>query len=416
MNPGQINDAHLLMNALAAQALGNTALTATDTSSFVSVGEAVLRTGYENTLNALGVVLSRTIFSVRPYKSKFWSLEVSGDRYGAITRKIIPLYSEAEAPQDVNIDTPEAVQNLADGQSIDMYTIRKPKMLQLNFYGSQALQKKITRFVHQLDAAFKSEAEFLQFVGAYMTEFYNEVELLNEARARAAVINRIAGQVAMNLAVVDVVASYNNLNGTDYTRDELLSAANIGNLARHTATVIKTYASRLTDMQTGKYHANLTGYQPIPRHTPRARQKLLMYDPYFITVETEVYSGLFNPKYLDIGRFESVNYWQSQDKPTEINITPAILNTTTGEQAKATQAVNIPYVLGLLFDEEALGWYPRFEMTASTPLNAAGLYWNTFMHWLFNVYNDYTENAVVFVLGDGGPEEPPEPAAKTAKK
>ena len=49
-------DAHTVLNALAYQATGRTDLTATDTSSFVSVGETVLATGVENVASALSIV------------------------------------------------------------------------------------------------------------------------------------------------------------------------------------------------------------------------------------------------------------------------------------------------------------------------------------------------------------------------
>ena len=69
-------DAHALMEAVVKQATGE-AISILDTSTFTAVGEKLLRTGTENTLNAISTVLARTIFSVRPYKSRFASLEVS---------------------------------------------------------------------------------------------------------------------------------------------------------------------------------------------------------------------------------------------------------------------------------------------------------------------------------------------------
>ena len=63
-------DAHALINALVEQATGQASITATDTSSFVAAGELVLATGVENTLNALSLVLGRTLMAVRPYGAK----------------------------------------------------------------------------------------------------------------------------------------------------------------------------------------------------------------------------------------------------------------------------------------------------------------------------------------------------------
>lgn len=391
-------DVYALMNAVVSQATGRTDLAVVDTTTFASVGEIVLRTGTENTLNAISTVIGKTIFSVRPYKGKLESLRVAQQRWGGQVRKIINLYDEAEKSDDWNTDV--AQNALADGGSVDMYKIRKPKALQLNFYGTKVLQKHITRFRDQLSLAFHNEDEFIRFIDSVMVEFSNEIELLNEAESRATLLNFMAGISSMGLTEVDLVAEYNNEYSTQYTRAQLLSTY-IESFMKFVAAEIKIYSSRLTDMST-LYHANLTGYNKIMRHTPKERQKMVMYEPIFIKTQAEVYSGLFNPEYLDIGSFEGVNYWQSQSTPTAINVKPNILNVADGSSKNAETAVELDYVLGILFDEEACGVMPQFDYSSTTPFNSAGGYYNMFMHWRFNSYCDYTENAVLFVMGEGG--------------
>lgn len=391
-------DVYALMNAVVSQATGRTDLAVVDTTTFASVGEIVLRTGTENTLNAISTVIGKTIFSVRPYKGKLESLRVAQQRWGGQVRKIINLYDEAEKSDDWNTDV--AQNALADGGSVDMYKIRKPKAVQLNFYGTKVLQKHITRFRDQLSLAFHNEDEFIRFIDSVMVEFSNEIELLNEAESRATLLNFMAGISSMGLTEVDLVAEYNNEYGTQYTRAQLLSTY-IESFMKFVAAEIKIYSSRLTDMST-LYHANLTGYNKIMRHTPKERQKMVMYEPIFIKTQAEVYSGLFNPEYLDIGSFEGVNYWQSQSTPTAINVKPNILNVADGSSKNAEVAVELDYVLGILFDEEACGVMPQFDYSSTTPFNSAGGYYNMYMHWRFNSYCDYTENAVLFVMGEGG--------------
>ena len=391
-------DVYALMNAVVSQATGRTDLAVVDTTTFASVGEIVLRTGTENTLNAISTVIGKTIFSVRPYKGKLESLRVAQQRWGGQVRKIINLYDEAEKSDDWNTDV--AQNALDDGVSVDMYKIRKPKAVQLNFYGTKVLQKHITRFRDQLSLAFHNEDEFIRFIDSVMVEFSNEIELLNEAESRATLLNFMAGISSMGLTEVDLVAEYNNEYGTQYTRAQLLSTY-IESFMKFVAAEIKIYSSKLTDMST-LHHANLTGYNKIMRHTPKERQKMVMYEPIFIKTQAEVYSGLFNPEYLNIGSFEGVNYWQSQSTPTAINVKPNILDVATGASKDADVAVDLDYVLGILFDEEACGVMPQFDYSSTTPFNSAGGYYNMYMHWRFNSYCDYTENAVLFVLGAGG--------------
>lgn len=391
-------DVYALMNEIVSQATGRSDLAVVNTATFTSVGETILRTGAENTLNAISTVLSRTIFSVRPYTGKLESLRMTSERWGAMTRKITYLYKEAEASQDWN--TAENPNQLVDGQSVDHYKINKPLALQLNFYGTNVLQKHITRFRDQLALAFRSEAEFMQFIDAMMIEVYNEIELLNEEKSRLTLINYMAGISSMGLTEVDLVAEYNTKFGTTYTREQLLSTY-LQSFMQFVASTIKTYSSRLTDMSV-KNHANITGMNPIMRHTPKSKQKMVMYEPIFIETQAQVYSQIFNPSYLDIGSFEGVNYWQSQNDPTAIHVKPNILDVSNGQSKTATTEVELDYVLGILFDEEACGVVPQFDYVATTPLNAAGNYYNIFWHWRFNSVVDYTENGVLFVLGAGG--------------
>lgn len=394
-----IKDAYALINGIAAQALGGSnTIQVVDTSSYVTVGEKILQTGLDTTLNALTYTFGRTIFSVRPYRAKLSTLERDEERFGMITRKITYLTGEAEASQDYNTDINP--NQLDDGQSIDHYKIKKPKAVQLNFPGAQALQDCITRFRDQIALALRDPAEMLRFWEGAMTQFYNDIERRREARTRAVVLNRIAGQISMGVGVVDLVADYNTKWGTTYTREQLLSTYQ-EDFWKHSMARVKKDSEGMTDYS-AEYHANLTGHAPIGRHTPKDRQRMLMYAPAFIDAETEVYSTIFRPEFLEIGDFEQVNYWQAKNSGPAISVTPNILDVATGNSATAAASVTADYVLGILYDEEAMGVMPKFDYASSTPLNAAGNYWNMYVHWLFKMYNDFTENAIVYVLGPGG--------------
>ena len=67
------------LNDLYEQATGQKALAVTDTASFTTVAQTVLKTGYDNVISAISQVLSRTIFSVRPYTAKFKGIMVDNE-------------------------------------------------------------------------------------------------------------------------------------------------------------------------------------------------------------------------------------------------------------------------------------------------------------------------------------------------
>ena len=183
MNTLTPTDVYAIVNA-AAKAMygGNTAIQATDTSSFVSVGEAMLRTVYENTLDALSIMIARTFFAVRPYTGTLKLMNVTRDQFGGIRRKISYFYDEAEQSQDWNTDV--AATQLNDGQSIDHYKIRKRYPLEMNFCGLKILQKHVTRFDYQIKRAFQSEADFDVYYRGLAIEIGNELEMMVEAENR----------------------------------------------------------------------------------------------------------------------------------------------------------------------------------------------------------------------------------------
>lgn len=390
-----VQDAYTVINDLYKMATGRENLKAIDTSSFVAVGETMLRTGVEPTLKALSQWCGKTYFEKEKYiSSVFRSIIEDNERWGAITREIITLSNDAEASQDWNTNLNE--NQLADGQSVDMYKINAPKAVELKFYGSTVLQSHITRFRDQLALAFSNEAEFLMFVTSYMTAYYNDIESRNEAKRRLTVLNFMAGISLIGKNVVDLVNAYNTEYGTEFTRKQLLSPEHHKDFMAFVVSRVKKDSKKMQD-RTTKYHMNLTG-KDILRFTRPENQKLLMYTDFWVDSETQVLPEVFNDKYLKIADMELVNGWQEFDSPA-INITPNIID-ANGVSKKASEAVSLPYVLGLLYDRRAMGVNNQWMYSAATPFNAAGGYYNIYDHYRFNAWNNFTHNAILYVLGE----------------
>lgn len=391
-----VQDAYPVINELYKMATGRENLKAVDTSSFVTVGETMLRTGVEPTLKALSQWCGKTYFENEKYRSGvFHSIIEDNERWGTITREIITLPNDAEPSQDWNTDLNE--NQLADGQSVDMYKINAPKVVELKFYGSKVLQSHITRFRDQLALAFSNEVEFLMFVSSYMTAYYNDIESRNEAKRRLTVLNFMAGISYLGTNEVDLVKAYNTEYGTELTRKQLLSPEHHKDFMAFVVSRVKKDSKKMQD-RTIKYHMNLTD-KNILRFTRPENQKLLMYTDFWVDSETQVLPEVFNDKYLKIADMELVNGWQEFDSPA-INITPNIID-ANGVSKTATKAVSLPYVLAMLYDRRAMGVNNQWMYSATTPFNVAGGYYNIYDHYRFNAWNNFTHNAILYVLGEG---------------
>lgn len=375
------------LNDLYEQATGQKAMAITDTASFTTVAQTVLKTGYDNVINAISQVLSRTIFSVRPYTAKFKGIMVDNERFGGWVRKINyidkPVVDEESYP-------------LTDGQSYDPWVIRKPEVLQTNFYGGQRYEDFITMFTWQLDVAFSSPEEFARWAAGVFQNINDKLEQFREAEARSALINFIAGKNAGDTGnVINVLQQYYSETGTTLTPANMYADGNYVPFTKW----LYSYVDRLTQLlseRSAKYHINITG-KPIMRHTPADKLKGYMSARTLTAINSIALPSLFGADRLKMIDWESVNYWQSIDSPESINATPTYLQ-ADGTLATGTAQV-IDNVMGVLFDEEALGLTIINEIMAASPLNPRTLSTNYYWHMVSRTYNDFTENGIVLVAG-----------------
>ena len=135
------------------------------------------------------------------------------------------------------------------------------------------------------------------------------------------------------------------------------------------------------------------------RHTPKSKQKLILYKPFIYDAESTVMPEIFNPQYLQIDNYESVMFWQNELLPSEVDITPAIPDTSDPRAQIAGAQVQLDYVLGVLYDEDAMMTDYQLEESYSTPVEARKKYRNIWWHFAQNSINDFTENAVLLYLG-----------------
>lgn len=396
-------EAYAILNEVVKEAMGTETLSVVDTTSFIKTGEALMRNpGYEKTLNAISNVFFKTIFSVRPYEGKLKMLIDEEDAlWGDAERKLVPLFKYLEKSTDNNTDSAiaagEAV--LVNGEWVNPWIINKPELVQTCFIGSDTIQKSITNFTEdQLNVAFTGEGEFISFLQMMATAWTNEIEKTLEEKRRLTLANYLAGCIKNGMAI-DVVKAFNDTYETSFTREEVLSTY-FENFSKFTIALIKKKSEIFTEYTTTE-HINLDDYAPIPRHTPKERQRLVFYEPFFIDMKANVFSSIFNPDELKLGDYEKVNFWQSIDDPTAIKIKPNYMD-TDGEVKDSTEAIEEEYILGALFDTDAIKIRNIYQRTLTTRLNEAGLYSNTFYHSQFAPKVDYTEKGVVFYLGAGG--------------
>jgi hypothetical protein len=347
----------------------------------------VLKTGYDTTLNAISQVLTRTLFSTRPYSAKFKGLQVTQQRFGNITRKL------SIADKDFKDDDR---QKLVEDGAIDQYIVSKPNVLELNFYGANVYQKHITIFKDQLDAAFNSPAEFGSFISMVMQNIADQMEQARESLARMTVANFIAGKVTGDTTnVINLLTEYNALTGLILTKADIYKPENYKPFMQWVNARVSELTGLMTERST-KFHVNVTD-KPITRHTPMNKMKVYIHAPFKYGTESRVLADTFHDNYLKLADAEVVNFWQSIDTPDTINVKSTYL-IADGTLVTTPAAVETTDVFGVMFDEEALGYTLVNQWSSPTPFNARGGYSNIFWHETARYWTDYTENGIVLLM------------------
>lgn len=389
VNDLTITDVGTILTSIAKQATGASALSVNNTKDFITVAQTTLKVGYDPLIASISQVLSKTIFSVRPYYRKFAGINVSNQRFGNITRKL--------NISDKDWETDERLP-LTDGASVDMYKVIKPSILQTNFYGANKYQRHITIFKDQLDTAFSSPDEFGRFITMVMQNATDVIEQGHETLARSVIANFIGGILAdedNGTRTIHLLSEYNELTGQTLTAETVYQADNFGNFMKFVVARIKSLSAMFTE-RTQLYQTQVTG-KPITRHTPYRNQKLYLFSPTQYLTETAVLSDLYNDQYMKLMDFERVNFWQNPNSPDALNVMPIYLK-SDGTLTSPSAAVNEPHVFGVLFDDEALGYTVVNQWSATTPFNAAGGYSNVYYHFTDRYWNDFTEKGVVLLL------------------
>lgn len=385
-----------ILNSILVQANGTSNIVVTDTSSFITGGQEALKAGYDTLSTAISQVLSKTIFSVRPYNAKFKGMDMTVQQYGNMTRKLSVIDKAFE--DDDSIDPVQIV----DGGSIDPFTINKPLVQQENFYGMEVYKKVLTIYDWQLDQAFSGPDQFASFIGMMMQNASDMLEQARENTKRMTLVNLI-GAIIGNYSTnqqIQLVTEYNtyiNASPAMTWADICADNAHYQRFMRFAYSRIATVAALFTE-RSAKFHVSLSG-KTIMRHTPYVDQRLYMLGQERYSMEAQVLADAFHDNYLKYADVETVNFWQAINSPDEINVTPSYLETTGGQAGEIVKgaAVNQNGIFAVLMDRDACGVVQMNER-ARTAYNPRGEYTNYFFSVCQRYYNSFTENAVVFTL------------------
>lgn len=396
MNDLTVTQIANIVNEAMEQATGSAAIAQVETADFVSVAQAALQTGTDDLAVGLSQVLARTIYAVRPYNRQFRGLERSTQEFGNHVRKINFIDDEFVDDEGYPIpDKTTPTSGMYNGNSVDMYTIRNPKVIQTNFYGSATYDFYRTTSRNQLRKAFTSAGEFNRWLQGVLTNDRNKMEQAIDTLSHGCISNLIGAKLSADSAnVLNLVTLYNAEKGTSLTATTVKEPDNWGNFARWAFGYIKTLI-RFLGERSYLYHLN-PAEGNIARQSNPSDLHVWMLAEFENSVDSEVLSMTFKDSYLRFVDHETVSYWQSIQSPDEVNVNASYVDTSLSVKESVQTQSNI---IGVIADRDAAGYTLFNQSVDTTPFNARGRYYNTWYNWEGRWYNDITENAVILTLG-----------------
>ena len=390
-----------ILNEIQSQATGSATIAAVDSSSFITSAQTALKTGYDPLMNAISQVLSRTIFSVRPYRRKFGGIEVDQIRFGNRVRKLA--VADSELVNDDRYQYPTAYATgktppTGDGLAVDQQIQRKPKVLETNFYGANVYEDYYTIHKDQLDCAFTTPDEFSRFITMVTTNVTDKLEQVRENIARATIANHIGAilKEGQNGRVIHLLSEYKTLTGlADLTAQSVYQPANFKPFMQWVFARISTISNLMTERS--EMFQTVVNEKHVLRHTPLDRQKVYLYAPARFQTETMAIADTYHDNFLRFADNETVNFWQSIETPDSINVKPVYIG-TDGALVVPDAAVEQAGIFGIIFDEDALGYTTMQQWSNPAPFNARGGYTTMWIHETQRSWSDLTEKAVVLLL------------------
>ena len=408
-NAMAIEDVYAVLNDIHEQVTGRAVLGGVNPANYVSVANTVLQQGTDVVYNAMMNTIAKTVFSTRPYSRQFGGLIVDNLKWGAVVRKV--QFGDTDAVAD------SAFSGLpADGQAVDHYIINRGEVLETRYYGSAEYQDVMTVFRDQLITAFNSPDQLGSFIAAKANEVNNKWVQWTEDLARGLVLNAIGAKINL----------YDTLYPANIHALHLLTMYNIDTAANPALTITdimkEQYAkpfweyvrAKIRSLQRDFVNRNVLHYERpvdsisgnqynIIRHTPYTNQKVYLLAPYMDLMETSTLTEAFHNDMLKYADYEGVAYWQHPTNPDSITLSDYTFMQQSGAYDTyltngGTDPVELNRVLGVVFDEDFMNINIKDTIIQNTPMNARGLYYNTWLTAHAQYCQDFTEKCCVLLL------------------
>ena len=355
-----------------------------DLSNVVDIGTSIFSNNWrDNYVKSMINRIGREIFVDRSYSGFAPSILKDAWEYGSIMSKTRGKIFDAKLNPSWS---------LTAGETVNQFEFTPPTIYQ-KFYNKKVAWQIDCSFTEvQLKESFTSAQALNRFYSMIYSRIDQSMTIYTDSLIMRTIINFIAEKIHANNGIIDLLAGFNAGLSTPITAAQAMRNKEF---MRYAALTISLYVDRF---RAPSVNFNIMdGDDTNVTFTPKDFAHLVIHSDLAKSMEVYLQSDTYHDELVKIGEYETVPFWQSQgssyDLPTtsQIDIKIASDNTTT---------VKRNYIVGLLFDRDAMGVLNDNRRTTSA-YNANGEYWTNFYKVDTSYFNDLAENGIIFVLGDG---------------
>lgn len=385
-----------LINSVTSEIIGDSAVINEDLSNVVDIGKAIFdNTSYDNFVRSLVDHIGRVIFVDRVYTGNTLAIKRDAWEYGSVLEKIM-----AGLPAATESETWE----LEDQVSYDPNVFTKPEVAAKFFDKRITFEIPLSIADKQVKSAFSSASQLNAFVSMLWGMVDKSMAVKLEGLASRLVNNMIATTVnasfpavadndysgMTSVKAINLLHEYNTdyglTGGSALTKDNCLLSADF---LKYASLRIEKTLSRMTRMST------LFNIGGEPRFTPKEKQHLILLSDFKAASDCMLQSGVFHDQYTALPNATEVPYWQGSGTGYALS---AISNVHVEiPSGGSTKEINVGYVLGCAFDEDALMLSCLEERTTSN-YNAKAEFTNYWRKVECGLIQDNNENFIVFYV------------------
>ena len=376
----QIKQIYEIVNDVAKEVLGETAVVQEDLSDVVEVGESIVNAvGYDGYVKKLVNRIGKTIFVNRPYSGRAPKVLMDSWEFGSILQK-------------VHTGLPEATENesweLEDGASYDQDIFYQPKV-EVKFYNSKTTFEVPMSFTdEQLKQSVLSREELGSFISMLYASVEKAMTLYMDSLIMRTINNFIAESVYSEKGAIarNLLAEYLVLHpDSELTADTCLVDKDF---LRYASSEIALASSRMERMST------LFNVGGQPKFTPKDMQRIVMLDIFTTKASMYLDSDTFHDKLVELPESDTVSFWQGSGTDYDFESCSTInVKTSSGHDVEVTG------VIACIFDRDALG-VSNFNRRTTTHFNGKAEFWNNWYKEDAQYFNDFNENGIVFFVAD----------------